>query len=45
MKQFLAHGSLGRDELPAFRQAWLVWGQYPDAFFADAFGEAVGRKP
>ncbi len=44
LQQFLAAGAVARSELEEFRRAWLAWGQHPDAFFADAYGEAVGMK-
>jgi ubiquinone/menaquinone biosynthesis C-methylase UbiE len=44
VQQLLRQGLTERTELEAIRRAWLAWGQHPDAFFADAFGEAVGWK-
>jgi ubiquinone/menaquinone biosynthesis C-methylase UbiE len=44
VRQFLSVGALERSELEEFRRAWLVWGQHPDAIYADAYGDAVGWK-
>lgn len=32
-------------DMQAISQAWRDWSEHPDAFFADAWFEAVGRKP
>jgi ubiquinone/menaquinone biosynthesis C-methylase UbiE len=44
VQQLLSQGLTDCTELETIRRAWLAWGQHPDAFFADAFGEAVGWK-
>jgi SAM-dependent methyltransferase len=37
-------GRASPETLEAMRTAWLAWAERPDAFFAIAHGEAVGRK-
>jgi ubiquinone/menaquinone biosynthesis C-methylase UbiE len=44
VKQFVEYGLAERPELERMSQAWLAWGEHPEALFADAYGEAVGWK-
>jgi ubiquinone/menaquinone biosynthesis C-methylase UbiE len=44
VKQVLESGLANADDLEAMHAAWLAWPESSDAFFARAYGEAVGRK-
>jgi ubiquinone/menaquinone biosynthesis C-methylase UbiE len=43
--KLVADGTATAEEINTIRQAWQAWREHPDAFFADAWFEAVGRKP
>lgn len=44
LDQILEHGWATSDELAAVAEAFLAWGEHPDAFYARCRCEAVGRK-
>jgi ubiquinone/menaquinone biosynthesis C-methylase UbiE len=43
-RQLIEYGLSDRDEVKSMRQAWMKWAEHPDAFYASAYGEAVGWK-
>jgi ubiquinone/menaquinone biosynthesis C-methylase UbiE len=43
-RQLLEAGLASRELLEAMRQQFLEWGQHPNAFAAEAWGEVVARK-
>ena len=44
VKRIIDRELASHDEIEAIKEAWRVWSELPNAFFANAHGEAVGRK-
>jgi len=44
VKRIIERGLASYDDIEPIKEAWRAWQELPDAFFANAHGEAVGRK-
>jgi SAM-dependent methyltransferase len=44
VKRIIERELASYDEIEAIKEAWRAWPELPDAFFANAHGEAIGRK-